>query len=88
MTPKLTAEQLSILHASGDLPMPVVDPVTNHVYLVVDPSNPKAAIEALRQSEDLLAIREGLAQMEAGEGTPVAESFDRIRDNLRSKFAE
>ena len=88
MTPKLTAEQLSVLHASGDQPMHVVDPVTNHVYLVVDPSKPDAAIEALRQSEDMLAIREGLAQMEAGEGTPVAESFDRIRNGLRSKHGE
>ncbi len=88
MTPKLTAEQLSVLHASGDQPMPVVDPMTNHIYLVVDPSKPDEAIEALRQSEDMLAIREGLAQMEAGEGTPVAESFDRIRDNLHAKYSE
>ena len=88
MTPKLTPEQLSVLHASGDKPMSVIDPETNHVYLLVDPSNPDAAIEALRQNEDLLAIRKGLAQMEAGEGTPAAESFDRIRDGLRSKHGE
>ena len=88
MTPKLTPEQLSVLHASGDQPMSVIDPVTNRVYLLVDASNPHAAIEALRQSEDMLAIKEGLAQMEAGEGAPVAQSFDRIRDGLRSQHGE
>ena len=39
--------------------------------------------EELRKQEDLAAIREGLADFEAGRVTPLDESIESIRKNLK-----
>jgi hypothetical protein len=39
-------------------------------------------VTALHQERDREAIAEGLAQMEAGEGKPLDESFESIRASL------
>ncbi|MEM6692742.1 MAG: hypothetical protein AAF664_25160 [Planctomycetota bacterium] len=84
MTAKLTPEQASALHAAGDM-LPVLDESTNHVYVVVDLDVHERAMKALREREDLDAIKEGVRQMEAGEGQPLDEAFAEIRAGLVAK---
>jgi hypothetical protein len=77
MTPKLTSEQREALDSS-DGPVPVEDEKTHRLYFLVDEST----FNALQQKEDLAAIREGIADMEAGRGAPLDEVMARIRTNL------
>ena len=77
MTPKLTAEQREALsHSDG--PVPVEDVETKRVYFLVDEST----INALQQQEDLSAIREGIADMEAGRIVTLEELDARIRARI------
>ncbi|MBB3208248.1 putative transcriptional regulator [Rhodopirellula rubra] len=46
------------------------------------------AMEALRQSEDLQAIQNGVRQMEAGEGMPIDEAFQKIDGALVAKYGQ
>ena len=77
MTPKLTSEQREALNDS-DGPVPVEDEQTNRLYYLVDSST----FTSLRQQQDLAAIREGIADMEAGRVAPLDEVMSRIRNNL------
>lgn len=77
MVPKLTAEQRDALK-HGDGPVAVEDEDTKQVYFVVD----KSMLEILRQEQDLAAIREGLADMEAGRVSEVGDSMARVRQQL------
>jgi predicted transcriptional regulator len=77
MTPKITAEQREAL-SRGDGPVLVEDEETRRIYFLVDPST----LETLQRQEDLAAIREGIADMEAGHAAPVAEVVNRIRSKL------
>jgi hypothetical protein len=87
MTPKLPQELTDALHAAGDKPLSVIDPTTNHVYMVVDPSSPEA-VAALQEQSDLAAIQRGIADMEAGRHHPVEEVFDDLKQNLRERSGQ
>ena len=77
MLPKITPEQREALgHNNG--PVLVEDEQTRRVYFLVDPST----METLQRQEDLAAIRDGIADMEAGRVAPLAEVMERIRSNL------
>ena len=82
MTAKLSQELADALHASGVDELEVVDPTTNRVYVVVDSQTHQAAMAALRQQQDHDAIANGIAQMEAGQGRPLDEAFDDMRNRL------
>lgn len=86
MTPKLTDELSAAIDASKSESLEVVHPSTNRTYFIVDGDTHRRAMDALQQKrrqEDHDAIAEGIAQMEAGEGQPLAEAFDDIRANLQ-----
>lgn len=77
MTPKLTPEQCEALdHSDG--PLPIEDERTNRLYYVVD----EPTIAKLQQQEDVIAIRNGIADMEAGRVVTLGELDARIRARL------
>jgi hypothetical protein len=79
MTPKLTPEQRYALdHTDG--PVPVEDEKTNRVYFLVDEST----FASMKQQEDLAAIREGIADAEAGRVITLDELDVRIQARLDS----
>jgi predicted transcriptional regulator len=77
MTPKLTSEQREALNQS-DGPVAVEDEETRRVYFLVDEST----FNTLQQQEDLVAIRDGVADMEAGRIVTLDELDARIRTRL------
>jgi predicted transcriptional regulator len=77
MVPKLTAEQREALR-QGEGPIAVEDEQTHQVYFIVD----RSTLEALRKEQDVAAIREGLADVNAGRVTPLRDSIARIRQQL------
>lgn len=77
MVPKLTVEQREALR-QGEGPIAVEDEQTREVYFIVD----RSTFETLQKEQDIAAIREGLADVEAGRVTPVSESIARIRQEL------
>ena len=77
MTPKLTAEQREALERS-DGPVLVEDEQTHRVYFLVDEST----LSALQQQEDLCAIQDGIADMEAGRVVTLEELDARLRARL------
>ena len=78
MTLKLTNEQRDALKRHP-CPVPVEDEQTHEVYFLVD----KATLETLRQDADRQAIREGIADMEAGRVVTLEELDARIQARLR-----
>ena len=79
MTPKLTPEQCEALDRSEG-PLPVEDERTHRVYYVVD----EPTLKSLQQQEDLAAIRDGIADMEAGRLLTLEELDARIRSRIGS----
>ena len=82
MTPKLNKELSDALHASENGEVQAIDPATNKVYVVVEGEVHRKAMDALRRQKDHDAIAEGIAQMEAGEGKPLDEAFEDVREKL------
>lgn len=78
MTPKLTSEQREALK-QGAGPVPVEDEQTNQVYFLVD----KVTLDALRQDADRDAIRQGIADMEAGRVLSLEDVDARIQAAIR-----
>lgn len=78
MTPKLTNEQREALKTSGT-PVPVEDDETHEVYFLVD----KVTLDTLRQDADREAIRQGIADMEAGRVVTLDELDARIQARIR-----
>lgn len=79
MTAKLTKELAAALHATGESELEVIDPDTQRLYFVVDADIHRQAMDALRRQQDRDATAQGIAEMEAGEGTSLDEAFDDIR---------
>jgi predicted transcriptional regulator len=77
MTPKLTAEQREALGQSAG-PLLIEDEQSQRHYYLLDEST----FRNLRQQEDLAAIHEGIADMEAGRVAPLDEVIARIRAQL------
>ena len=82
MTAKLSKELADALHATGESELEVVDPDTNRTYTIVDSEIHLRAMEALRRQQDRDAIAQGIAEMEADEGIPVAEARQLTRERL------
>lgn len=82
MAAKLTKELAEALHAAGENELEVVDPDTKRIYFVVDADVHRLAMDALRRQQDRDAIAQGVAELEAGEGTPLDEAFADIRARL------
>ncbi len=72
----LTPEQASALHAAGNAPMQIVDPITRRVYYVID----SGLLAELERRSDLDAVRAGIADMHAGRSVPIdqARTTDRV----------
>lgn len=77
MVPKLTAEQRDALRR-GEGPVAVEDDQTHRVYFIVG----KSMLDLLQKEQDIVAIREGLSDIEAGRVTPIGDSIARIRQQL------
>jgi len=79
MMPKITPEQrFALAHSDG--PVPIEDDKTNRVYFLVDEST----FTSMQRQEDLAAIREGMADAEAGRVITLDELDIRIRAHLDS----
>jgi hypothetical protein len=81
-TAKLSKELADALHATGERELEVVDPETNRKYMIVESDIHHRAREALRRQQDRDAIAQGIAEMEAGEGIPVAEARKLTRERM------
>ena len=77
MTPKLTPEQRDALQRSNGAVL-VEDDATDRVYFLVD----EPTFQSLQQQDDMAAIREGIADMEAGRVVTLEELDARIRARL------
>lgn len=82
MIAHLTHELTAALDATGDRELELVDPETQRRYVLVDSDTYHQAMEALRSQQDREAIAAGLAQLEAGEGRTLDESFQAMRTRL------
>lgn len=82
MTPKLTSEQREALdHSAG--PIRVEDDQRRRAYFLVD----EETFTNLQRCDDLAAIRQGIADMEAARVVSLEELDARIRARLGS-FSE
>jgi hypothetical protein len=71
----LSPEQASVLQASGNAPMQIVDPTTRRVYYVID----SGLLAELERRSDLDAIRGAVADLREGRSVPIdqARTTDR-----------
>lgn len=79
MTIHLTPQIAAALQASENHQLELVDPQTNKVFVICD-------LEMHRKVKAILdrdAIANGIAQMEAGEGQPLDEAFEELRQELK-----
>ena len=79
MSIKLTSEQRAALESSDGL-VAVEDEVNKRLYFLVDEST----LANLKLRDDEIAIREGIADMEAGRVVTLEELDRRIRARLAS----
>ena len=84
MTSYLTPEQASALQAGGNAPMQIVDPTTRRVYYVID----SGMLAELERRSDLDAIREGVADMQAGRSVSIDQARTTDRGLLVERFAQ
>jgi predicted transcriptional regulator len=77
MTPKLTPEQRDALHRSNGAVL-VEDEGSDRIYFLVD----EPTYQAIQHRDDLAAIHEGIADMEAGRIVTLEELDARIRARL------
>jgi predicted transcriptional regulator len=82
MSPKLSVEQREAIRREGS-PIFVEDDETKQVYVLVETPTYERAIEALESQRSHEAIREGIADMEAGRVAPLEEVCARIRAKLQ-----
>lgn len=81
MISRLTKEQSAALNA-GEGTLELIDPDTQRRFVLVDRDTHREAMQALARQQDLAAIAEGIAEMEAGLGKPLDEAFADIRARL------
>lgn len=79
----LTPEQASALQAGGNVPMQIIDPITRRVYYVID----SGFLAELERRSDLDAIREGVADMQAGRSQSIDQARTADRALLVERFA-
>ena len=88
MSTIMSKELAAALHAIGENELEVVDPVTQRTYFLIDSETHRIAMEALRRQQDRDAIVEGLAQLEAGLGKPLDQTFSDVRSRLGFPHAQ
>ena len=88
MTAKLSQDILDALQAANGGEVEALDPVTGRIYFVVDDQTHRRAMQALKQQEDLAAIQQGIADMEAGRTQPAAEAHRHGREQLIAKYQQ
>lgn len=78
---KLTDEQSAAIqeHPEG---VSCEDTRTQRVYWLVEEQVHQRAMQALKQQQDLDAIRQGLTQMKSSAGTPVQEAREQLAQEL------
>lgn len=83
MVDKLTNEQSDALHQSGDV-LPLIDPKTEKVYVLVDQTIHLQAMDALERQlkGDMAAIQQGIDDMEAGRVMTPEDSQSRTQAAL------
>ena len=77
----LTEEQKVALQQNPD-GVSCEDTTTRRVYFLVEEQIHRRAMQALKQQQDLEAIRRGVAQMEAGGGTSLRETREQLAQEL------
>ena len=82
MIPKLSDDQRQALRERAGGPVTVEDEQSHQVYVLVDSRVHEQAMEALRERENLAAIRAGIDDMQAAVGVPFDEIDARIRSSL------
>ena len=82
MSTKLSDDQRKALHEFSGGPIAVEDEQTRQRYVLVDRNLHERAMMALKQQQDVDAIRAGIADMEAGRVTAFEEVDRRIREKL------
>jgi hypothetical protein len=85
MTTSLSKELLAALHASTDGELEVVDPDTSRVYLIVDSTLHREAMDALRRQQDRDAIARGVSELERGLGISTAEARKQTKERLSAR---
>ena len=88
MTPKLSTEISDALQAAGERPITVVNPADGRTYVLVKQDVHLRAMDALRAREDEAAIRQGIADMDAGRFQPLDEAFESIEESFREQVRE
>ena len=83
---KLTDEQIAAVKQNPE-GVSCEDSTTHRLYFIVDEHFHRRALLALRQQEDLSAIRQAVAQMEAGSGTPIHEARQQLALEVLSRRA-
>lgn len=78
---KLTDEQMAAVQQSPD-GVSCEDTTTHRIYFLVDEQVHRRAMQALKQQQDLEAIRKAVAQMEAGGGTLLQEARPQLAQEL------
>lgn len=78
MTTQLPPEIANAINAAAGDRLKVIDPATNREYVIVD-------AETFAKLEDYQAIRNGIRQMENGEGQPLKEAMSDIRAALNRR---
>lgn len=78
---KLTDEQRNALQKSPE-GVSCEDTTTHRVYVLVEEQIHRRAMHALRQQQDLDAIRRGVAQMETGGGMPIQDARVQLAQEL------
>jgi predicted transcriptional regulator len=78
MRAKLTDEQREALMRDG-CPVAIEDDQTHQLYFLVD----QATLDTIQHDADRDAIRQGLADMEAGRIVTLDELDNRIRSTIR-----
>ncbi|MEZ6128998.1 MAG: hypothetical protein R3C59_09965 [Planctomycetaceae bacterium] len=78
---KLTEEQRAALQQRPE-GITCEDAVTQRVYFLVDADLHQRAMQALQQVEDIAAIQQGIADMEAGRMMSIEESRARTEQAL------
>lgn len=76
-TPR-SPDQSAALAATPNSRLTVIDPATRQRYVLV-------SADEYTQLEDFDAIRRGISVMEAGEGKPLADAMNDVRQSLESR---
>ena len=83
MALKLADEMRAALQKQDGNAVTVEDEQSQRLYVIVDRQLHERAMSALEKvEEDRAAIHDGIAQMEAGDGIPLAEADREIRQEL------